>query len=329
VTVGLACGGAIGAATAAGAAEIRFHLPDECGEKRDVVDQAEALLGRPLASVPGVDFEVDIIQTASARWRMRLDTIGVARGSDPTTAARKTRELRAASCAELAEAAATAIALTVRSLEGDGEGDRDRKTRSAPSRSAPPLTVAPTRPSPAPPAIVSRVTSPPEHLRAALAVGAMGDAGSLPGVGAGLEMSGWVQLRGVRLATSGAVLAPREKRLSDGSGGNFQLAFGAIDVCAPRELGRSTFLLCGGFELGYLWATGIGVNRPRQGGAVWDAARAELGLSVSIGPSMAMVMRGGASVPLSRPDFALGGAIPVHRPSSVAGRAGVDVELAF
>jgi hypothetical protein len=192
--------------------------------------------------------------------------------------------------------------------------------------------AAPSAPQPSIDQIGARVgarAATPDRRRAAVAVGAIGDAGSLPGLGAGLELSGWLELRPVRLAASASMLAPQDKRLSDGSGGSFQIAFGTVEVCAPRALGSSTFFACGGLELGYLWAQGIGVTRPRQGGRMWEAARAEIGLAISLGSDLALVMRGGASIPFSRPEFALGGNTEVHRPSSVVARLALGVELGF
>jgi hypothetical protein len=342
----LSAAGALIASPSARAADVRVRVPEGCGQKADVVDQVDVLLGRPLASVSGVTFEVQITAAPGGKWRLRLDTIETGGGksdgnasagaSGETSSARKTRELSAATCAELADAAAMAIALTVRSIDGDGDGQarpapegnsprRPPSTDRSSSTAVPPLAAAPD-------ATVKRVAfgaSPSERMRAAVAIGAIGDAGSLPGVGAGLELSGWVQLRAVRLAASGALLAPRDKHLSDGSGGTFQIAFGALEVCAPRALGQSTFFACGGFELGYLWAEGIGVTRPRQGGSLWEAARAEVGLALVLGPNLALVMRGGASVPLARPDFALGGQTSVHQPSSLVARLGLGVEFGF
>ena len=330
----LASAGLTTADHAVAAAEVRVRMPVGCGQRADIVGQVETLLGRPLATLTGVDFEVDIRPSEGSRWRMRLDTVEVVPASRAATGVRRTRELSAATCAELTDAAATAIALTVRSIDRDRDREDDREAATAATRRPPPASATtPDATRAAAPATalvrVAPAEAPVARERAALAVGAFGDTGSLPGASVGLELSGWIRMRGVRLVASGVLLAPREKRLSAGGGGDFQLALGALEVCAPRAWRRSTLIACGGIELGYLWAEGIGVTYPRQGGAVWEAARADVGLSIPLAARLAVVVRAGAAAPLSRPRFALEGTTPLHRPGRVAGRGAVAFELGF
>jgi len=116
-------------------------------------------------------------------------------------------------------------------------------------------------------------------------------------------------------------------------GGDVQLATGALLACmspvaaARREL--SAFL-CGGGELGRLSGTGTGVVEPRTGQRLWAAARLSGDLfwsipstSLRLGAQLALV------VPLIRDDFVLDGIGSVHRPSSLVGRAGLGLDVAF
>ena len=74
---------------------------------------------------------------------------------------------------------------------------------------------------------------------------------------------------------------------------------------------------------------GIGIMRPRLGTALWEAARAELGVGFPLGPRLVLAIRAGAGVPLSRPQFVIDGSTPVHRPAAVVARAAAGVELEF
>ena len=98
---------AVALAGRARAAELAVSGSDGCFDVQSVADQVADSLGRPLASVTGVDFEVTLARAPAAAWKLRLDTID---GSE-----RRSRELTADSCVELADAAAVAIAMTVRS----------------------------------------------------------------------------------------------------------------------------------------------------------------------------------------------------------------------
>src|SRR6185295_3321159 len=75
-TIAVSCvtAGLIGGATQAGAAEVRVTGPETCADAQAIAEEAEQLLGQPLASVTGVDYEV-ILAPAAKSWRLRLDTV--------------------------------------------------------------------------------------------------------------------------------------------------------------------------------------------------------------------------------------------------------------
>jgi len=155
------------------------------------------------------------------------------------------------------------------------------------------------------------------------------DAGALPHLGVGAALAPSLRLRHLWVVVEGAVFATQEAHVSADAGGEFRLAFGAALVCLPYELARLTISGCAGFELGRLSGQGVGVGRPRLGSATWEAPRAEVGAAIPVGARLALVIRGGAAVPLSTPEFVIDGTTPVHRSSAVAARAGLGVELGF
>jgi hypothetical protein len=313
---------AVALARNADAAELAVSGADGCFDAPAIADQVADLLGRPLASVTGVDFEVTLARApssssaAAAAWKLRLDTID---GGDAGHE-RRSRELTADSCAELADAAAVAIAMTVRSRAA---------AEPAPPR-RPPAPVAPPPPS-APASVVSRTPAltPSAPMTFAGGVAVVGDGGALPQAGIGVELGASLRHRRVRLTVAGTALAPQVAHTTGDVGGEFRLLFGSAQVCLPTAVGRMTLLGCGGYELGRLSAEGVGVLRPQLGSTRWQAARAELGLAIPVAARLAVVMRGGVAIPLSRTRFVVDGGTPVHRPGSVAVRLALGAELEF
>jgi hypothetical protein len=307
---------ALGAPRSSGAAEVHLRASDGCVELSGIVEQVDELLGRPLASVPGVTFEVAIARLQSGGWRLRLETA-------PAGGA---REISAASCAELADAAAVAIAMTIQSM-GAAEGARP----AAPPPAPPPRPEVAT---PAPPPAAGAVARAPAvegsvpGLRPAVALGVVGEAGALPLPTVGVELEAALRFRRVRLALAGTVLVPQERHISDG-GGSFDLAAGSVLACLPYDARGFMVRGCAGFELGYLWGEGVGVAQPRLGGTLWEALRGEVGLLLPLGSGLGLVARAGVAAPLARPQFAIDGTVPVHRPSPVTARLIVGVELGF
>ncbi len=281
---------------------------DGCFDVETIADQVADLLGRPLASVTGVDFEVTLSRAQQAKWTLRLDALEGTRADHE----RRSRELTADSCAELADAVAVAIAMTV----------------SSRGAAAPPSLVAPPSPQAKPATVVTR---PPAATPATVAGGVMvvGDSGVLPRPGAGLELSASLRYRWLRLTLAGTAFASQVTRATTDAGGEFRLLFGSAQVCLARAVGRTVLLGCAGFELGRLSAEGIGVFNPQLGSAPWRAARAELGLSIPVAARVALLVRGGVSLPLSRSQFVIDGTIPVHRPGSVAIRLALGAEVEF
>src|SRR5262252_8419268 len=81
--------GAAGAG-AARAAELRVRAPDRCVEAGAVAEQVSGLLGQPLGSIPGVDFELEIAPAPPGGWRLRLDRIDAAAPGSTEGPARRT-----------------------------------------------------------------------------------------------------------------------------------------------------------------------------------------------------------------------------------------------
>jgi hypothetical protein len=308
------------------AAEVHMRAPDGCVEASAVVEQVDGLLGRPLGSVEGVDFEVEIAEGSHRQWRLRLDTI------DRADRRRRTRELSGNSCAELADAAAVTIAMSIKSSESSAVGNRTPEKSTTP----PPEEV-PSREANLPTVAAQAAAPPPASLRVSVALAVVADAGALPHAGVGLAIEGSLQFRRLRLVGQGALFPSQDTRLpavgggtGGGAGGDFQLAVGAALACVTEGLDRLTVLGCGGGEIGRLSGEGVGANIASSSrDALWMAGRAEIGVALPFSPRLAVVLRAGAAVPIRRPTFVLDGNTRVHRPGNVTARASLGVELGF
>jgi hypothetical protein len=308
----LACAGAGFWGGEAWSAEVGVRAADGCADGSAIAEQAEGLLGRPLASVGGIDFEVDIAAGARGVWRLRVDTVDRSDGS------RRTREIVGRSCAELVDAAAVAIALSVKA---SGAGGESRPATEPMARPEPP--PAPTAPSS--PASVER----PSPRGPSAALGLVADAGALPRLALGPALEGSLRIGGLLVVAQAGLLPSQATKGTNQIGGDFTLVFGAALGCALTELKRITVAGCAGGEVGRISGRGAGVSDPRIGAALWIAGRMELGVGIPIATRLTLLVRVGAAVPASRPTFVVNGAVPVHRASAVTFRSLLGIELRF
>jgi hypothetical protein len=285
----------------AGAADVHVEASHDCADRADIANQVDALLDRPVAQVQGLDFDVEIAERPEHRWRLRLVTVGRADG------ARRSREIDGSGCAQLVDAAAVAIAMSIQAR--DAAEPRGADT-SAAIRAEPPKVTA----GPAPGARAPSVQIP-------IAVAALADVGALPhpagglGLGAGLAWGRWL------IIGEGALLFSPEARVADSSGGRFRLVVGAVLGCLAEHFGQTGILGCAGGEAGVVQAEGIGINRPRDQNVAWEAGRLELGLVRRLNATVSLVLRAGVAVPWSRPTFTIDNdTLAVHQPGVVTAR---------
>jgi hypothetical protein len=315
IGVGIGCTAAILGGDRAWSAEVRVRAVDSCADVSAITEQAEVLLGRPLASVEGVDFEVDISAGAAPAWRLRVDTVDRADGS------RRTREIAGHGCAELADAAAVAIAMSVNADPGKTDASAGARDPAAPGTAPPVSNTPPSLPPPGRP--------PREPIRPAIALGLTADAGALPGLALGAMLAAELRRGSLRLAVQATLLPSAETRMANGIGGDFQLIAGAVLACFGHGFGRWTGGACAGGEVGRLSGEGMGVSSPRLGSALWLAGRAELAADVPIGGRFSFILRAGIAVPTSRPGFVVDGTLRVHQASRVTARSLLGFGITF
>ncbi len=299
----------VGCAASARAATLAVDAPDGCLDLATLNQEVADLVGRPLADSPDTDFRLTIAPGRGGRWHLKLEATH-RDGTDPT----RVRELDAAKCAELADAAAVAIAVSVRALAETG----------APPATAGGSVVAPGPPPTAVPTIAVAPSAPPPRWRPSLTLSVAGDSGELPGTGPGVMAGAMLGRRLVRLALTVGWLPAREN-----AGGRFQLMFAAGDGCFAPAWGRWTVLACGGAEVGAYGATGQGVARPNPQTTLWRAGRARLGTAVGLTDTIAFIASATAVMPLARPTYLLDGLHPVYQPDAVGLRIDAGLEVGF
>ena len=309
------------AAPAAQAAQISIEAPESCLDPAALTDEVSNLVGKPLGSVADVDFRVAIAQLPHRGWRLRLETIDSRPAAGGAATVLGSREIDAASCAELAEAASVAIAVAVRSI--------DRAARS------PPAASTTTSPAPAAPAPPPRRRCPSAHpcrgpsWQPALALAFATDSGALPTPASASISRDICSVARLAWSRSRPGSVPRRSgRRRTGAAGSSCCS--AASSRAGIHAGAAwTPLACGGFELGRLSGTGLGVARPETGDAFWRALRGDLGFSLAMGRTAAILLRAGLVRPLVRPEFVLDQSQPVHRPDALTVRLTAGLQLGF
>ena len=211
----------------------------------------------------------------------------------------ETREVRGASCAELADAVAWMIALAW----------PPEPVHLYPSELPPPPPPLPPAPSPF-----------HVHASARSAV----DLGTLPGVDAGVGLAlGIAHDRGVELEVGGTYWKPRFDALMDGSSAGLEvgLAAASAQVCVAFAY------VCAGVEAGYLTGRGVELADEHAAALPWVAATAGARVRRRLSRAVAVVVDAGAIVAVSRPQFTFDDGAVVFRPAAVAARIAVSVEF--
>jgi hypothetical protein len=298
------------------AANLVLDAPEACVDQTTLAQEVADLVGRPLGEVEDLDFRLSIRPAANGRWRSTLQAVEHRPGVPET---RHVRELEAKSCADLAEAAALAMSVSIRAVTEAAAGPAD-----VPPPAAPALMPAP------PPMIVRAAPQPPAPGWYGVAsVSLAADAGELPGAGLGVAVSIGAGRGAGRVNALGGWVPARDSQRPDRTGGSFQLGYGGAEACFAPSWGRWTALGCAGGELGVQHGSGLNVSRPSSGTAFWRAVRASVGFVVRSNDMLGFRVTATLVAPLARPEFVLDGTTAVYQASPIAGRLDAGLELKF
>jgi hypothetical protein len=237
------------------------------------------------------------------------------------------RILSDASCGAVADAAVVVLAWMI---DPTAMAERSRDPAPPP---APAVVAEPVQPSAA-------VAAPPHRRALALfaGLGPSGDIGTFPSPAMGVEGRVEGSIRPLHVAAYGAYWPSQSTTvatLPDGrsTGGTFTLWALGVQACFEMPFGpgadAASVSLCAGPELDVMKGRGFGVNTPGEGTKSWVAATAALRTGVPLGGPWRAALAIAGVLPARREHFALQGIGEVHQPAAAAGRAALDVELAF
>lgn len=153
------------------------------------------------------------------------------------------------------------------------------------------------------------------------------DSGTLPAAAMGVQAAGRWHLGLATLEGHGAWWPGTSATMYDrpSIGGDFHLVAAGMAGClAARTVGVSA---CFGPEIDHMTGKGSGVSQPGTGSASWVGALFALRGEVPITSWLSIMLQAGAMVPLQRHEFEIEGVGLVHRPASVAARAGLGFVL--
>jgi hypothetical protein len=94
---------------------------------------------------------------------------------------------------------------------------------------------------------------------------------------------------------------------------------GGVLACGVYETGKPLLVGCGGFEIGQISGTGVGVVRGHTRDTGWRALPLDAGVEWPLNKSAALLLRVGVTVPLTRRNFILDDVL-IYRPSAITGR---------
>jgi hypothetical protein len=291
--------------------------------------RAEALLG-PGVSPPATFVELSVREDPGATFtvQMRIEAEGE----------RVERSLSGPDCATLGEAIALVIAVHVDPLS---VATRLSTREEAAAHAIPPVAEPPqTSTSPEPVPRETTATPPASHDRTpdrarmprprlALGVAAMAELGVLPRAAGSLQLDVGVLWPHASVEVAGLVsLGPRASAPNDPAvEGTFRLYAGALRGCGVLGRTRMEAALCGGLELGDLWARGDGLDAPATVHALWLAPTLGVRPRVVLHPRVALGGVIDLLVPLRRHRYGVADVGVVHGVAPIAARFGLALQV--
>lgn len=279
------------------AAELQWDAPKTCPDVHALEREAEQTLGEPLAHFPlNV---VGSVKQEGAQLTLAL------RITLPAQAETRERELHAASCQELLEAAAVAIALAA--AESGEQTKPVTVQQNTEPRELPPRAAAPV------------AAESGEPMRLAIGAAGTGAIGALPGPAFGGElqlawMKGWL-----RIGLAATWFPERSMQLITNQGATFGMYFAELLLCGQLELARTSLFGCATGALGRIGAHLDGPAADHTETTAWRALGMRVGLSYPILPPLELTAALALTTPFTRPRFYMrpGAGDILHEPTAV------------
>lgn len=251
------------------------------------------------------DVEAEVhVERAGQRWIATVDLPGA-----------PGRRFEGDGCAEVMDAAALVIAFAIDVHQPEAEPAPEAPRDVPPAPAAAPEVARVSRPAP--------VGSPMTALR--VRAGALGDAGTLPGAAIGAAASAAVWRGGAGLELSFALFRPSDASLPDHPAPVAPIALWAVGLRACRGIGFAA--ACVGGEAGRMSADADALEGGVKAASLWSAASGSGWVRGRLGARAAAFAGVELLAAIVRPRFVLEDDTGLHRPSPVAGRALVGLEL--
>jgi len=273
----------------AGALTFSWQAPAGCPSRDEVSAEIARLLGGSIRIPRGGDIKASAVVAHGPTWSLAMETELAGRPGR--------RSLEAASCQDLADAAALIVALMI-----DPNAVAAHATPLRPVAVPPPPVEAPpaTQPDPAPETKRRAV----EYL---VGIHATGSYGTLPSIDAGLGGGIGLQGRRWRAELRGTYGLRRDQKAMAaapaGAYGQFNFTAAAFAGCFNFGRESLAFGPCAGGELGAVSAKGFGVTQGFPANTLWSALGAGGYAAVSLGHHLSLPLHLDVLAPLRRSQF--------------------------
>jgi hypothetical protein len=315
-------------ATPAAPVSIAWDAPSECPDRAAFAAELERLLGRPPADAGRHEIAI----AAHVHKGERDFALTMATRVDGETG---TREMTAASCAELMRAAALIAALGIDPEAGRGTGTATPKDDTPPAPANPPApTPASTPPStPAKAAATqdSGAKAPtPEPLGLTLRFAPAVDWGSLPSVAGGVELGVGVRREAWQVELVGYGLPGVQTRFAKSKNARVELhelRAAGVGCAKLGSVPEARLSACARTDYGRVWGKSFGVSAAAAGGSPWLSVGLGLRGGLALASALDLVLDVGADLALQRSRFRVQGLGIVHETPLIVGRTALGLAL--
>jgi hypothetical protein len=298
----------------AGALTFSWQAPAGCPSRGQVSGEIARLLGGEIRVPQDGDITARAVVEHGLTWSLAMDTELAGRPGR--------RSLEAASCQDLANAAALIVALMI-----------DPEAVAAHATTPQPVAVPP-QPMDESPATDPAPESRPRAVEYLVGIHAAGSYGTLPsldvGLGGGIGLQGrrWrAELRGtygLRRDQKAMAVSPA------GSYGQFNFVAAALAACINLGPQGFAFGPCGDAEFGVISAKGVGVSQSLPASTLWSALGAGGYAAVSLGHHLGLPLHVDVLAPLRRSEFVFKNEPNrVFQAPAVGVRVSAGIELRF
>ncbi len=297
----------------AGALTFSWQAPASCPSRGQVSGEIARLLGGIIRVPQGGDITARAVVEHGLTWSLAMDTELAGRPGR--------RSLEAASCQDLANAAALIIALMI-----DPDAVAAHATTPQPAAAPPPVT--------APPATATAPDRKPRVVEFLVGILAAGSYGTLPSIDAGLGGGIGLQGRRWRAELRGSYGLRRDQKAwaAAPAGAYGQFNFWAVAFAACFNVGSESLAFgpCADAEVGVTSAKGFGVSQSLPADTLWSALGAGGYAAISLGHHLDLPLHLDVLAPLRRSEFVFKNEPErVFQAPAVGVRVSAGIELRF